>query len=269
MPEAGPARALVTGATQGIGREIALGLAAAGFVVGVTGRTARLLDELVEEVTAAGGSAVATAFDVTDAGAVAHGVRALEQELGGFDLLVQSHGRIEHDESPPWAADLGQVRAVLEANVLGAFHVVRAVVPGMVERGLGRVVHLNSGAASKDSGTYAAYGASKAALFRLSGAIATAGAPHGVRAFELSPGVVRTAMSTSMSQHAERTEWTDPADVVAMVLAIARGELDAWSGRFLRVGADTPASLLAAQATRTPDGRRLVVVPYGEDDPLT
>jgi NAD(P)-dependent dehydrogenase (short-subunit alcohol dehydrogenase family) len=258
----------VTGATQGIGRALAVGLAEAGFTVGVTGRTARLLDELVEEITAGGGRAVATAFDVTDAAAVAHGVRALEQELGGFDLLVQSHGRIENDESPPWAADLGQVRAVLEANVLGAFHVVRAVVPGMVERGLGRVVHLNSGSASKDSGIHAAYGASKAALFRLSGAVATAGAAHGVRAFELSPGVVRTAMSTGMSQHADRTEWTDPADVVAMVLALASGDLDEWSGRFLRVGVDTPESLRAAQATRPPNGRRLVVERYGVDDPL-
>ncbi|ABS04626.1 SDR family NAD(P)-dependent oxidoreductase [Kineococcus radiotolerans] len=271
MPEptsAAPQCALVTGASRGIGREVALGLAAAGFVVGVTGRDARSLDGLVEEITAAGGWAVATAFDVTDAGAVAAGVRALEQELGGFDLLVQSHGRIESDEVPPWEADLGQVRAVLEANVLGAFHVVRAVVPGMVARGSGRVVDLSSGAASSDSGIHAAYGASKAALFRLGGAIAAAGAAHGVRAFELSPGVVRTAMATGMGQHAERTEWTDPADVVAMVLAIAAGELDGWSGRYLRVGVDTPGSLLAAEATRSPRGRRLVVEPYGEDDPL-
>lgn len=268
MSDGRPVRALVTGATQGIGREVALGLAAAGFVVGVTGRTARLLDELVEEITAAGGWAVATAFDVSDAAAVAHGVRALEHELGGFDLLVQSHGRIEQDEVPPWEADLSQVRAVLETNVLGAFHVVRAVVPGMVARRSGRVVDLNSGSASKDGGTHAAYGASKAALFRLGGALAAAGAVHGLRAFELSPGVVRTAMSTGMAQHAERTEWTDPADVVAMVLAIARGELDEWTGRFLRVGVDTPGSLLAAQATRTPNARRLTVAPYGPDDPL-
>ncbi|WP_432521563.1 SDR family NAD(P)-dependent oxidoreductase [Kineococcus sp. SYSU DK006] len=261
-------RALVTGATHGIGRALALGLARAGFAVGVAARTARLLDELVDDITAEGGRAVATAFDVSDAAAVAHGVRALEHELGGFDLLVQSAGRIEAVEAPPWEADLAQVRAVLEANVLGPFHVVRAVLPGMVRRGSGRVVDLSSGAAAKDGGTYAAYAASKAALFRLGGAVAAAGAAHGVRAFELSPGVVRTAMSTSMGQHAERTEWTDPVDVVAMVLAIARGELDAWSGRFLRVGVDTPAALRAVPLPLAPQARRLVVAPYGEDDPL-
>ncbi|WP_432562750.1 SDR family NAD(P)-dependent oxidoreductase [Kineococcus sp. SYSU DK003] len=263
-----PGRALVTGASQGIGRAVALGLAHAGFTVGVVARGARALDELVEEITADGGRAVATAFDVADAAAVASGVHALEAELGGFDLLVQAAGRIEPAEVPPWEADPAHVRAVVEANVLGPFHVARAVLPGMVARGAGRVVDLSSGSAYKDSGAYAAYGASKAALFRLGGAIAVAGAEHGIRAFELSPGVVRTAMSTSMSQHADRTEWTDPDDVVAMVLAIARGELDAWSGRFLRAGTDTVESLREAEATLTPSARRLVVVPYGADDPI-
>ncbi|PRY17586.1 SDR family NAD(P)-dependent oxidoreductase [Kineococcus rhizosphaerae] len=267
VPQVQPVRALVTGASQGIGRAVALGLARVGFTVAVVARTARLLDELVEEIVSDGGRAVATAFDVTDPAAVAAGVHALELELGGFDLLVQAAGRIEGQEVPPWEVDPAQVKAVLEANVLGPFHVVRAVLPGMVARGAGRVVDLSSGSASKDSGRYAAYGASKAALFRLGGAIAAAGAEHGITAFELSPGVVRTAMSTSMSQHADRTEWTDPEEVVAMVAAIASGALDAWSGRYLRVGADTPESLRAAEGRLTANARRLVVQPYGEDDP--
>ncbi|NYD20982.1 SDR family NAD(P)-dependent oxidoreductase [Kineococcus aurantiacus] len=261
-------RALVTGASQGIGRAVALGLARAGFTVAVVARGARLLDDLVDEITGEGGRAVATAFDVTDYAAVAAGVHALELELGGLDLLVQAAGRIEDREVPPWEADPAQVKAVLDTNVLGAFHVARAVLPGMVARGSGRVVDLSSGSASKDSGRYAAYGASKAALFRLGGAIAAAGAEHGLSAFELSPGVVRTAMSTSMSQHADRTEWTDPEAVVEMVLAIASGRLDAWSGRFLRVGVDTPEALLAVQDRLDPAARRLVVAPYGPEDPL-
>ncbi|WP_432548137.1 SDR family NAD(P)-dependent oxidoreductase [Kineococcus sp. SYSU DK004] len=267
--------ALVTGASRGIGRELVLGLAAAGWSVGALARDAQALDALVEEVadrcrrTGSGGRAVATVLDVTDVAAVPAAVVALEAELGGTDLLVNCAGRIEADEVPVWEADLDQVRAVLEANVLGPFALVRAVVPGMVARGGGRVVDLSSGAAHKDSGLHAAYGASKAAVFRLGGAVAAAGAEHGVRAFELSPGVVRTAMSQGMAQHAGRTEWTDPADVVAMVLALGRGDLDAFSGRFLRVGADTPASLAAA-AARGLDARarRLDVVPWGPDDPL-
>ncbi|WP_432498547.1 SDR family NAD(P)-dependent oxidoreductase [Kineococcus gypseus] len=261
--------ALVTGASRGIGRELAAGLARAGWAVGALARDAVALDELVEEVTAAGGRAVATPVDVTDAGAVAAAVRALESELGGTDLLVNCAGRIEADEVPPWEADLEEVRRVIEANVLGPFHLVRAVVPGMVARGGGRVVDLSSGAAHKDSPVHAAYGASKAALFRLGGALTAAGREHGLLAFEVAPGVVRTAMTEGMATHAERTEWTEPADVLALVLAVARGELDAWAGRLVRAGTDTPASLAAAaRAGLAPRARVLDVLPHGPDDPL-
>jgi 3-oxoacyl-[acyl-carrier protein] reductase len=232
-------------------------------------RDALALDELVDDVTDRGGRAVATALDVTDPAATAAGVRALAAELGGVDLLVNCAGRIEADELPPWEADLDEVRAVLELNVLGAFSVVRAAVPAMIARGGGRVVDLSSGAAHRDTGVNAAYGASKAALFRLGGTLALAGAPHGLLAFELSPGVVRTDMTLSMASHEGRTEWTDPADVVALVLALASGELDAFSGRYVRAGVDTPASLRALAAAGLPAAaRRLDVVRHGPDDPL-
>jgi len=269
-PRPGPARtALVTGASRGIGRALVLGLAEAGLAVGAVARDALALDELVDDVTDRGGRAVATALDVTDAAATAAGVRALAAELGGIDLLVNCAGRIEADELPPWEADLDEVRAVLELNVLGAFSVVRAAVPAMIARGGGRVVDLSSGAAHRDTGVNAAYGASKAALFRLGGTLALAGAPHGLLAFELSPGVVRTDMTLSMASHEGRTEWTDPAEVVELVLALASGELDAFSGRYVRAGVDTPASLRALAAAGLPaSARRLDVVRHGPDDPL-
>nr|WP_276610655.1 SDR family oxidoreductase [Kineococcus siccus] len=260
---------MVTGASRGIGRALVLGLADAGLAVGAVARDALALDELVDDVTDRGGRAVATALDVTDDAATHAGVRALAAELGGIDLLVNCAGRIEAQEVAPWEADLDEVRAVLELNVVGAFSLVRAAVPGMVARGGGRVVDLSSGAAHRDSGVNAAYGASKAALFRLGGTLAVAGAPHGVLAFEVSPGVVRTDMTLSMASHEGRTAWTDPADVVALVLAVARGELDAFSGRYVRAGVDTPASLRALAAAGLPArARRLDVVRYGGDDPL-
>ncbi|MFB9378940.1 SDR family NAD(P)-dependent oxidoreductase [Kineococcus gynurae] len=258
--------ALVAGATGGVGRHLALGLAAAGWAVGVLGRDAAAVDDVVEDVRDAGGRAVGTAADVTDAAAVLRAVAALEDELGPTDLLVNCAGRLEGEEVVPWLADPEEFAAVLRVNVLGQLHLVRAVVPGMVVRGGGRLVDLSSGSAHKDGPTYAAYAASKAALFRLGGAVAAAGAEVGIRVFEMSPGVVRTPMSTAMAQHAERTAWTDPADVVAMVVAIGRGELDAFSGRYLRVGQDTPASLAAAPVRGR--ARTLDVLPWGPDDPM-
>jgi NAD(P)-dependent dehydrogenase (short-subunit alcohol dehydrogenase family) len=88
----------------------------------------------------------------------------------------------------------------------------------------------------------------------------------GVHAFDVAPGVVRTAMSTSMSIHEDRTEWTDPAAVVALVAAVAAGELDQWSGRFLHARFD---DLDILRRTR-PEGvvRQLRMRPYGEGDPV-
>ena len=83
------------------------------------------------------------------------------------------------------------------------------------------------------------------------------------------PGVVRTDMTRGMDAHAGRTEWTDPAEVTELVLALVSGELDAWSGRFVRAGIDTVASLRArADAGLAPDERTLVLS-LGDDDPLT
>jgi len=83
-------------------------------------------------------------------------------------------------------------------------------------------------------------------------------------------------MTHSMTMHAGRTDWTPVEDLVALVVAVARGELDAWSGCFLRAGIDTPTSLRAAAESITGDAnaqvpdpsRRLTVAPYGASDPL-
>ena len=115
-----------------------------------------------------------------------------------------------------------------------------------------------------------AYHVAKTALARLTGSVAASGAGRGVYAFDLMPGVIRTDMTESMRAHDDRTEWTDPADVAALALALADGRLDAWSGRFVRAGVDTVESLQAAAARGLPaDARRLILAPYGPDDPLS
>src|SRR5690606_31109078 len=151
-----PARtALVTGASRGIGRAIAVGLAAAGLDVALLARDADRLAGVAAEIAAlgerddaAGRAAVVTA-DVTDAGAVAAAVRAAEDALGGVDLLVNNAGRVDA-EVPLWEADPDEWWAIVETNVRGPFLLARAVVPGMLARGGGRVVDLNSGAGSHD-----------------------------------------------------------------------------------------------------------------------
>jgi NAD(P)-dependent dehydrogenase (short-subunit alcohol dehydrogenase family) len=267
MPDLGGLVALVTGASAGIGRHLAEGLAARGAAVAGLARGADRLRSAMAEVAAATGSrTLAVPVDVTDAAAVGAAVAEVTGELGPVGLLVNNAGLVDAAEVPLWDADPDQWWSVVESQVRGPFLLARAVVPGMVAAGGGRVVGLASGMGTRGDPLYSAYSAGKTAQMRITESIDLAGAAHGVRAFDLAPGVVDTAMTRAMPMHAGRTEWTRPADVVDLVVAIAAGELDQWSGRFFRAGADDLDTLRAT----TPSGnaRKLRLVPYGDGDPL-
>ena len=272
--ETPPARtALVTGASRGIGREIALGLARAGLDVALLARDAARLAAVAAEIRALGATAVELTADVSDPAAVRAAVGQAEEVLGSIDLLVNNAGAIEH-EHPLWEADPDEWWSVFETNVRAPFLFSRYAVPGMIARGGGRVIDLASGASSHEmGGGYSAYNASKTALTRMGAGLHGDGFRHGIRVFELAPGVVRTDMSTGMTLHEGRTQWTPVERVTDVVNAIAAGELDACSGWFLRVTHDTPESLKAlaadvAQEGATATARRLRVLPAGSRDPL-
>ena len=269
-----PARtALVTGASRGIGRAVALGLARAGLDVALLARDADRLAEVAAEVRGLGRVALALPGDVTDAGVVADAVQRAEASvadggLGSVDLLVNNAGRIDA-EVPLWEADADEWWSVIETNVRGPFLLARHVVPGMLSRGGGRVVDLNSGAGSHDNADASAYNLSKTALMRLGAGLHLAGHDRGLRVLELAPGVVRTDMTGSMRAHEGRTEWTPVERTVDLVAAFAAGELDACSGWFVRASHDTPESLTALAArAEAPAARRLRVQPAAADDPL-
>jgi 3-oxoacyl-[acyl-carrier protein] reductase len=272
-----PARtALVTGANRGLGRGLAEGLAAAGLGVGLVGRRREALEAVAAEIRDAGGTAEVAVADVRSYEATLAAVRELTAALRGIDLLVNNAGVVESAEVPVWEADPEEWWDVVETDLRGPFHCVRAVVPGMLKRGGGRVIDLNSGAGALDRENYSGYSAAKAGLFRVGGSLHLAGHGRGLRAFELSPGVAHSDMTHSMPMHAGRTEWTPVSAVVELAVAIARGDLDAWSGCFLRAGTDTPESLAAAAASISGSAtsqvpapsRRLVVAPYGPGDPI-
>ncbi|TWH28789.1 NADP-dependent 3-hydroxy acid dehydrogenase YdfG [Isoptericola variabilis J7] len=268
-PDPAPARtALVTGASRGIGRAVALGLADAGLDVALLARDADRLADVAAEVRERGRTAVVLPADVTNARAVAGAVARAEAELGSVDLLVNNAGRIDA-EVPLWEADADEWWQVLETNVRGPFLLARHVLPGMLARGGGRVVDLNSGSGSHDMTVASAYNLSKTALMRLGHHLHAAGHAHGLRVLEVAPGVVQTDMTGSMRMHADRSEWTPVERTVEVVTAFARGELDACSGWFVRVSDDTPESLrrLAGEATAAAP-RHLRVLPAGGTDPL-
>jgi NAD(P)-dependent dehydrogenase (short-subunit alcohol dehydrogenase family) len=239
--------AVVTGASRGIGRHLADALEDAGYAV------------------ERGSTAVAP---VTDRHALTAWVDEIVERQGRIDVLVNNAGVIDA-EVDLFASDPDEWWGVQEVNVLGAYLMTWLVAPHMLAAGGGRVVNVNSGAARRAGGDASAYNVSKTALARLTGSTHLAGWGRGIRAFDLMPGVVRTDMTEGMDVHTTRTEWTDPETVTELVLALVSGDLDAWSGRFVRAGADTVASLLArAEAGLAPDERTLVLA-LGTDDPLS
>jgi NAD(P)-dependent dehydrogenase (short-subunit alcohol dehydrogenase family) len=262
--------ALVTGAGRGLGREVALGLAREGMSIGLLGRSRAHLDEVLRECARIGTRAVAVPADVTKPDALRAAVETVERDMGPLQLLVNNAGRIDHTEVPPWQADPGDWWAVVETNLRGPFNVCRAVLPGMVERGQGRVVNVNSGFGLRPVPEYSAYAVSKAALSRLTDTLAAALADSGVSVFDVSPGACRTDMTSGMSIFAGKEDWTPPERLVEVVTEVAHGRLDALSGRFIHAGRDDLDELLAhAKQITADDTRTLRLLPYAPTDPLT
>ena len=260
--------ALITGANRGIGRLLAVALADAGLEVVVLGRSAEALEPVVAEIEARGRRSVPVVADVTDSDSVDAAVRVALDQLGSLDVLINNAGVIDAVEVPIWQTDPTDFRRVVETDLLGPFHLIRAGVPGMIARGGGRVINLNSNAGAQDRAIYPAYCAAKAGLFRLSGNLHLSGFGQGLRAFEISPGHILTKMTASMPLHAGRTEWVDPVLLADLVVAAAQGQLDAWSGCYLVAGVDAPESLHAAEALQVEGARRLAIRPFGDGDPL-
>jgi 3-oxoacyl-[acyl-carrier protein] reductase len=262
---------VVSGASGGIGRAIAAGLAEAGMAVAMLGRDAERLAEAVAEAAVGGGTALAVPVELTRPDDVVNAVSRIDAALGPVDLLVNGAGRIETTEVPVWQSDPDDWWATVEVDLRGPYLLARSLLPGMVARRRGRVVDLNSGFGTRDGDIYSAYAVSKTGLFRLGGAIASAGAAHGICAFQVAPGVVRTAMTAGMPMWHNPPEqgWTPVDRVVSLVRAIAEGRLDALSGRYLRADVDDVETLLQrSQQIIDTDARTLRIRSWGADDPV-
>ncbi|UOZ03090.1 SDR family NAD(P)-dependent oxidoreductase [Amycolatopsis sp. WQ 127309] len=184
--------ALVTGATAGIGRAVALDLAAHGIDVIAHGRDPERGAQLVKEITAEGGTARFVGADLTDPGEVV----ALAAAAGDVDILVNNAGSYAFTSTPDTTADSFDRQFAL--NTRAPFLLVGALAPAMAERGHGTIVNITSTAATSPAPIGGAYGASKAAVELLTRSWATEFGGRGVRVNGVSPGPVRTAGTTAM-----------------------------------------------------------------------
>ncbi|MFI6155349.1 SDR family NAD(P)-dependent oxidoreductase [Kitasatospora sp. NPDC051170] len=261
--------ALVTGAGRGIGREIAIGLAAEGMAVGLVGRTHETLTDTLKECVRHGARGVAVTADVCRIGAVREAVRVVERDLGPVDLLINNAGTVDRAEVPIWETDANQWWQVMETNLRGPYNLLRCVLPGMVQRGRGRVVNLSSGFALRPDGHYTAYATSKGALLQLSDNMADSLAGHGVVVLDISPGAVATDMTAGMPMFEGMKTWGSVPYMVAVTVDAARGRFDGLHGRFIHAGRDDLEELVnRAEEIRAVDARTLRLRPYKDDDPM-
>lgn len=224
---------LVTGGGRGIGANVARELASAGMEVWVTGRTSDQVESVAAEI---GGHALVGDVSIRD------DVERWSREAGAVDLLVCNAGMTGPGDV---FAEPDEWWRTFEVNVLGVYLCCRAVAPGMIERGGGRIVNVASGAAYlqprfANLTANTAYPASKAAVHRFSEVLAVELAPSNVFVFSISPGLVKTEMTRSVGEDAP---WTPPECAPVLVRALATGEFDALAGRYLHAEHDPPKQL--------------------------
>lgn len=227
--------ALVTGGGRGIGRLIARELTHSGMQVAVSGRTAEQVEATAREIGGLG-----LTGDVSRREDVERWVAETERELGPIELLVANAG-IGGPDEPTWEADPARWWRTFEVNVLGVHLSCRAVIPGMLGRGRGRIVITGSGAAYLPGSRSTAYPASKAAAWRYGETLARE-LEGRVGVFVISPGLVRTDMTEG--RFPEDAPWTPPELAPRLVRVLASGRADALAGRYLHAEHDDIEDLI-------------------------
>jgi 3-oxoacyl-[acyl-carrier protein] reductase len=226
--------ALVTGGGRGIGESIARELASAGMRVAVSARTRDEVERVAHDI-----DGLAVVADVSKRADVERMVAETERELGALDLLVANAG-IGLWEQEAWTLDPDDWWQVHQINVLGVYHCCRAVIPGMLERGRGRIVITGSGAAYLPGSRQTAYTSSKAAVVRFGETLSNQ-LEGRIPVFPISPGLVRTEMTEGRIP--DDAPWTPPECAPRLVRALAGGRFDRLSGRYLHAEHDPPEQL--------------------------
>jgi gluconate 5-dehydrogenase len=221
--------ALVTGSTRGLGLAVARALAGAGARVAVNGRTAAACEAALWE------GAVAAPFDVTDEAAVA--------ALGRVDVLVNNVGITLR--RPLEQFSLEEWRRILDVNLTSAFLVSRAVVPGMIERGGGKIVNVCSVLSEVARETIGPYGVSKGALKLLTQSMCADWARHGIQANGIGPGYFRTELNDALQADPEfdawlrrrvpAGRWGEPSELAGAAIFLASAASDFVNGQILYV----------------------------------
>jgi 3-oxoacyl-[acyl-carrier protein] reductase len=233
--------ALVTGASQGIGHACAKALARAGATVAVAARNQSKLDELVAEITAAGGRAAAFAMDVSDEDRVKSAIKQAIAQLGKVDILVNNAG-ITRDQLV-MRMKRADWDAVLNTNLTSAYLCAQQVIPSMLKQRWGRIISISSVFGQMGQAGQANYAASKAGLIGLTMAMARELASRNITCNAVAPGFIETEMTAALSEEFKQTAVKQiplgrvgkPEDVASAVCFLAAEEASYITGHVLNV----------------------------------
>ncbi len=216
--------AVVTGGGRGIGAAIARALAEAGAELIISARTRTQIEAVAAELNGAGHRVQALTCDVTDEQSVAELARAAHERVGRIDILVNNAG-VAHS-APLRRINLDDWNRLFAVNATGTFLCTRAFLPGMVERGWGRVVNVASIAALSGAKYIAAYAAAKHAVLGLTRSVAAEVAANGVTVNAVCPGYVDTEMTReSVERIALKTGMSNDQALQAILDQTPQGRL--------------------------------------------
>ena len=229
--------AIVTGASRGIGAAAALALGEAGSSVVLAARTVAQAEANARQISVAGGKAVAMACDVSDYAACQRLVHETTRHFGPPDVLVNNAGVIEPIGMVGGIDPIEWARSI-EINLIGAYYAIRAVLPGMIERGHGDIINVSSGAALRPQEGWSAYCAGKAGLAMLTRSIDLEHRAAGIRVFGFQPGTTDTDMQVTirasginMVSKIPREQLTPVAHPARAIVYLCTREADDLAGR--------------------------------------
>ena len=203
----------------------------------LTARDAAQIDSVAQAITSNGGTAAATACDVSDWSAVQHLVGETQRRFGKIDALINNAGVIEPVASTADSDPTAWARSI-EINLIGAYYAIRAVLPPMLAAGEGIIVNVSSGAAFNPQAGWSAYCSGKAGLAMLTRQIALEHAAQGIRVFGFQPGptdtdmhVINRAIGINPISKIPRENLTPVAHPAAAIVYLCTGAADDLAGK--------------------------------------
>lgn len=231
--------ALVTGASSGIGRELATGLALAGATVALSGRSAERLEETKQQIVEAGGKAEFFPAEAGDFDAIKPLIEAVAAQFGRLDIILPAAGM--NQRQPVQEVERATYDRLMDVNLRAPYFLAQAALPHLIAAGGGKIIHIGSLTTSWGIGNLSVYGMTKSAIGQLTRASAVEWAAHNIQVNAICPGWIETPLTKPLWADPQRREWIldrvpagrpgKPGDLVGMAVYLASRASDFTTGQ--------------------------------------